>query len=65
MVHINFREAVWKRSNNLAYFILTKFHKSLIFSLVQICIMPINYTYIICVIYYYTILMFMKLEETF
>lgn len=42
MLHINFREAMWKRARNLAYFILSKFHKSLIFSLVQIWVMSIN-----------------------
>lgn len=42
MLHINFGEAMWKRARNLAYFMLSKFHKSLIFNLVQIWVMPIN-----------------------
>lgn len=41
MPHINF-SVMWKRARNLAYFLLSKFHKPLIFSLVQIWVTPIN-----------------------
>lgn len=42
MPHINFGEVMWNSARTLAYFMLSKFHKSLTVDLVQIWVMPIN-----------------------
>lgn len=42
MLYINFGDVMRKRARTLDYFTLSKFHKYLLFSLVQVWVMPIN-----------------------